>query len=55
MLDMRQFVLLFLLTAVATGCYNHNTPVKPCANIENCDNPADVPPPTDALKPDGGR
>jgi hypothetical protein len=52
---MRQFTLLFLLATVATGCYSHNTPVKPCANIENCNDPTTPPPLTDEHLPDGGR
>lgn len=43
--------LVFLLLAAA--CYAH-TPVKPCANVENCGNPGDVPPLTDQTKPDAG-
>jgi hypothetical protein len=48
---MRWLVVLLLLAA----CYNHNTPVKPCTNIANCDDPTAPPPIHDSKAPDGGR
>lgn len=45
--------LVFLGLIGYLACYAH-TPLPPCENIENCGNPADVPPLTDRTA-DAGR
>lgn len=46
-------LLAWLVSAVVVASCYKTTDAPPCANIENCGNPADLPPPS-RLKADGG-
>lgn len=49
------YAAVVLIAAVPLCCYKQGPNPPPCANIENCNNPADYPPLWDAKKPDAGR